>query len=358
MSEPTAPRRHRNHYFPNIEALEASEMRIVALGTGRPFPRRNQANCSWLVELGNGDKYMFDFGYGSQINFAALEIPYDDVTAYFASHLHVDHVGDFPQIWIGSWVGGRLRPLVVYGPSGTEPRYGFRHFVERQIEAYAWDADTRAGILPAVGAEVDVHEFDYAKTHTVFERNGARVTAFPAIHIYDGAVSYRLDWNGLSFVFSGDTTPNSFFVENGKGADVVVHDAFNTAAQLMAQSGHDRRTAHTIGSSVHSDPAEVGRVFDMIRPRLAVAFHFFNDFDTASEIEAEIRRHYAGRLTLAEDLMVFNVDKREIRVRKAVVAQSVLPNKAGRDQEIAKAARRPRLPMSGWLADKRLFPKD
>ena len=73
------------HYYPNTETLGADEMRIVALGTGRPFLRRSQANASWLVELGNGDKFVLDFGFGSQMNFTALEIPYSDITAWFAT---------------------------------------------------------------------------------------------------------------------------------------------------------------------------------------------------------------------------------------------------------------------------------
>ncbi|MCL4799023.1 MAG: MBL fold metallo-hydrolase, partial [Burkholderiales bacterium] len=161
---------YREHYFPNTEALGAHEMRITALGTGRPFLRPAQANAGWLVELGNGDKFMFDFGFGTQMNFAALEIPYERMTAYFATHLHTDHVGDFPQVWVGSWVGGRLAPLEVYGPSGTVPKYGMRHFIDKLREAYAWDTDTRVGFLPAVGAEINVHEFEYAKVDVVYER--------------------------------------------------------------------------------------------------------------------------------------------------------------------------------------------
>src|SRR4029077_8881197 len=105
----------RDHYFPNTEPLAVNEMRVIALGTGRPFVRRAQANCSWLIELGNGDKFIMDFGSGSQVNFTALEIPHQDITAYFATHLHADHVGDFAQVWIGSWTGGRVKPLVLYG---------------------------------------------------------------------------------------------------------------------------------------------------------------------------------------------------------------------------------------------------
>ena len=121
-------------YYPNTEELKKDEMRVVALGTGRPFLRRSQANASWLVELGNGDKFVFDFGFGSQMNFTALEIPYSDVNAWFATHLHTDHVGDFGQVWVGSWTGGRLKPLEVYGPSGPEAKYGFKHFCEKQME--------------------------------------------------------------------------------------------------------------------------------------------------------------------------------------------------------------------------------
>jgi len=142
-------------FYPNTEILGEQELRITALGTGRPFLRRSQANASWLIELGNEDKFVFDFGFGSQMNFTALEIPYGDINAYFATHLHTDHVGDFGQVWVGSWAGGRLKPLEVYGPSGPEPKYGFKYFCEKQLESYVWDRDTRGGGLPAAAEGPD-----------------------------------------------------------------------------------------------------------------------------------------------------------------------------------------------------------
>ncbi len=62
-------------YRPGLEDLSADEMRVIALGTGQPSVNRAQANIGWLVELGNGDKFMFDFGYCSQANFSALATP-------------------------------------------------------------------------------------------------------------------------------------------------------------------------------------------------------------------------------------------------------------------------------------------
>jgi ribonuclease Z len=270
--------------------------------------------------------------------------------------LHTDHVGDFAQVWIGSWAGGRSKPLVVYGPSGPEPRYGTKHFVRCQMESFAWDTDTRLGLLPDAGAEVEVHEFDYRQTDVVYNRNGVVIKSFPAVHIYDGPVSYRIEWNGLCFIFSGDTTPSQFFVDNATNADLLVHEAFNTVAQLMERSGYDEKMARGIGTMAHTAPEEAGRVLDLVRPRLAVLYHFFNDFDTAFEIERDVRKHYQGPLALAQDLMVFNVTARDIRVRMAVTPTHVWPNKERHDA-FRSAPRRKRPEMSRWLADKQLFPK-
>jgi len=352
MSAKTYP----EHYFPGAEELASDEMRITALGTGRPFLRRSQANASWLIELGNGDKFVFDFGFGSQMNFTAMEIPYGDITAWFATHLHTDHVGDFGQVWIGSWTGGRLKPLEVYGPSGPEPKYGFKHFCEKQMESYAWDTDTRVGALPAVGAEVNVHEFDYARTGPVYEHNGVTISSFPAVHQYDGPVSLRLDWNGLSFVYSGDTTPSEFFIDNAQNADVVVHETFNTVEQLMERSGYDERSARAIGTFIHSAPEEAAVVLREVDPRLAVVFHFLNDFDTAQEVYDKVRLHYEGPLALATDFLVVNVTRDQIITRMAEVTSHAWPNKSKHD-DFGKSERKPMIMMADWLREAQIFPK-
>ena len=64
-------------YYPGAEDLEPDEMRVVALGTGMPSARPKQAAACWLVELGNGDKFLFDLGSGCHSRIAAQKIPYD-----------------------------------------------------------------------------------------------------------------------------------------------------------------------------------------------------------------------------------------------------------------------------------------
>ena len=50
---------------------------------------------------------------------------------------------------------------------------------------------------------------------------------------------------------------------------------------------------------------------------MAVAYHFFKDFDTTASINDRIRTTYDGPLSLAEDYMVWNITKDDIRVRLA-----------------------------------------
>lgn len=353
----STPVKYRDHFYPNTETLAPDEMRITALGTGRPFLRKAQANAGWLIELGNGDKFMFDFGFGTQLNFASLEIPYNAITAIFATHLHTDHVGDFMQVRQGGWSGGRTTPLQVYGPSGAIPEHGIKHFVENQVRSFRWDADTRHGILPLVGSEIDVHEFDFSKVDTIYERNGVRIISFPAVHIYDGPVSLRLEWNGLVFVFSGDTIPSQFMLDNGKNADLLIHETFDLYQRMMEKAGYDEKTARTVCTAIHSDPMEVGYVFDALRPRLAVGYHFYNDFETLPGQIAAVRMHYDGPLEFARDLMVFNVTKDQIKTRMANVSSETWPNKEFHGEGFRKLPRGERLVMSSWLADRILYPK-
>ena len=82
---------YKNYYFPNTEELGPNEMRVIALGTGNPDLRKSQVASSWFVELGNGEKFFFDVGIGSQVNFPMLQVSFRDADKVFLSHLHVDH---------------------------------------------------------------------------------------------------------------------------------------------------------------------------------------------------------------------------------------------------------------------------
>jgi hypothetical protein len=96
VTSPTSTAPDRYVYYPGTEALSKDEIRVTACGTGLPAARRGQAATCFLIELGNGDKFLFDIGTGSMANIAAMMIPYEYLDKVFLSHLHTDHMGD-PQ---------------------------------------------------------------------------------------------------------------------------------------------------------------------------------------------------------------------------------------------------------------------
>jgi ribonuclease Z len=315
--------RPRDTYYPNSEDLAENEMRVIACGTGMPTTRAAQAAACFLVELGNGDKFIFDIGTGSAERLSSLQIPYDYLDKIFIGHLHADHFGSLAEIFIGGALMGRQRPLRVWGPSGPTRELGTAYAIEKMKEMYTWDLAGRAGLVDFRGYSIEVNEFDYkAENAVIYEDNGVKIRSFPAIHSLDGPVSFSLEWNGLKFVFGSDTYPNKWFVKYAKDADIAIHECFVAVPDLVKKMRFTPEQALVVGTQIHTAPEAFGKVMESIKPRMAVAYHFFKDFDTTAQVHDRIRTTYDGPLSLAEDFMVWNITKDDIRVRIAVVEEA------------------------------------
>ena len=321
---PTAVRdRHRDAYYPNTEDLDPDEMRVIACGTGMPTTRAKQAAACFLVELGNGDKFLFDIGSGSAERISSLQIPYNYLDKVFIGHLHTDHFGSLHDLFIGGALMGRNVPLRVWGPSGATPELGTASALDGMLRMLTWDMAGRAGNVDFRGYKLEVTEFDYKlENEVIYEENDVVIRTFPAIHAIDGSVSYALEWNELKFVFSSDTYPNKWFVEYSKDADLVIHECFIAVPDLVNKMKFSPESALLVGTQVHTAPEAFGKVMAAVQPRMAVAYHFFNDFDTSTAVYDRIRQTYDGPLSLAEDFMVWNVTKDEITVRMAVTEEA------------------------------------
>jgi ribonuclease Z len=193
QASPTKALAEREVYYPGTEDLAPDEMRVTACGTGMPNARPKQAAACWLVELGNGDKFLFDIGTGSAERISALKIPYNYLDKVFIGHLHSDHFGDLDALWVGGVVSNRVKPLHVWGPSSLEAKYGTKEALEHMEAMLAWDVDTRMGNTDSRGLFMEVTEFDYrAINEVIYQENGVTIRTIPAIHIYDGPVSFIL----------------------------------------------------------------------------------------------------------------------------------------------------------------------
>ena len=323
---PTAPVPNRDVYYPGSEELEPNEMRVVACGTGMPNARPKQAAACFLVELGNGDKFIFDAGLGCAERVSAQNIPYDYLDKVFIGHLHADHIGDLDALWIGGVISNRQRPLRVWGPSGPKPELGTAYMVEHMEKMYSWDYASRLGNVNTQGFKVNVTEFDYKAVNAViYQENGVTIRSIPAIHALDGSVSFILEWNGLKFFYSSDTYPNKWELEYAKDSDLAIHECFAPPSIMVNKQKFAVGDALNVATQVHTSPAMFGKVMSMLKPRHAVGYHVFNDQDTLPQILKEVRSTYDGALDIATDYMVWNVTKESVKTRMCAINEDIWP---------------------------------
>ena len=312
-------------YYPGTEVLAKDEIRVIACGTGMPDQRMAQASACFLFELGNGDKFIFDIGSGSMRNIASLMIPYEYLTKIFLSHLHTDHWGDLDSLWAGGWTAGRPVPLAIWGPSGQTEDMGTAYAIDHFLKANNWDKKTREFSITPVPGQITVHEFDYKEINKViYKENGVTISTIPAIHAGDGPVSFILEYRGLKVVYGGDTSPNKWLVEHAKDADFVIHEAFNPPAVFATLGNQPPQLAWRACCSFHTSGPAFGKIMSTIKPRHAVAYHALLDKGTQQYnlYYDSIRATYDGPLSIATDLMVWNISKDQISERMAVVTDN------------------------------------
>ena len=317
---PNAIAPDRYVYYPGTEVLAKDEVRVIACGTGMPDQRIAQASACFLFEFGNGEKLIFDLGTGSMRNVASLMIPYEFLDKIFISHLHTDHWGELSALWAGGWTSGRPGPLRVWGPSGQTKEMGTAYAVDGFRRANNWDYQTRAFVITPIPGNVEVHEFDYkGLNEVIYKDKGITVRTFPAIHTGDGPVSFAIYYEGLKLVFAGDTVPNSWFVKYAKDADFVIHEAFASPENYVAIMNQPPDLSWRMCCDFHTSGPSMGKVMSAINPRHAVAYH--HQEELSPYVRSDIRRTYDGPLSVATDLMTWNITKDKITERMAIVTR-------------------------------------
>ncbi len=90
----TPDREFSKTYVAGTEELAEDEMRITFCVTGMPYPVYQQASACVIVELGNGEVFLFDLGADSVGRINGMQIDTDKLNKIFLGHLHLDHAGD------------------------------------------------------------------------------------------------------------------------------------------------------------------------------------------------------------------------------------------------------------------------
>jgi ribonuclease Z len=160
----------------------------------------------------------------------------------------------------------------------------------------------------------------------VYEQNGVRVTSFPVVHALSGAVGYRLDFADLTFVFSGDTRACWPLVRACEGGvDLLIHECFPPAAALAAASGLSIERATMALNAAHTSPSAAGKVFGLVKPRMAGLWHTLLSPQVIHLVFTELSAVYDGPVVQTQDLTVFNITQEAVVARQAQVMDQLPP---------------------------------
>jgi ribonuclease Z len=315
-------KKYPKHYIPGKEPLADNEMRITVLGSGSPTPvRRAQATSGYLVELGNGDNFIFDMGPGTPANLYSMGVHPALLDKLFIAHLHLDHTGGIFSLFDAmGWA--RNTPLQVWGPSGSTPELGITEFTINIRKAAEWHVQSKRNLLPTGGTVIVAHEIDVSKfspqnpRQLAYDKNGVKIYAFPVVHTIDGSMGYRLEYKGLSFAYTADSEISTFEAEQSKGADVFIHEVFPIPEEyaLVTKMPLEHAT-NALGQ--HTTPKELGRVFDLARPGIGVGSHYTLGDAMVDSFFKGVGTTYDGPVMLAHDLSVINVTPEQIVIRQA-----------------------------------------
>jgi len=195
-----------------------ARVRLTVVGSADAFNSAGRGHSSYLVEGPGHGLVMVDFGATSLMRLKQLGRSPAELDTLLITHLHGDHVGGLPFLWIdGLYLERRDRPLTLVGPLGLRAR------VEASLEVtYAHAA--RVDWLPHV-----VHELAPGQVYT---GPGLEVRAYAASHQDppESPLCLRVtDGSGRSVAFSGDTEPCPGLLEAADGADLLVAECTQLA---------------------------------------------------------------------------------------------------------------------------------
>jgi ribonuclease Z len=280
-------------------------IKVTLLGTASGPPVRvGRAGISTLIEA-NGERFLFDAGYGSMERLVEAGLPMDAVSRLFLTHLHSDHLADLPALMLLPWSAPSERdvPLEIWGPAGTTD------MLQHLKQAFAFDIHVRRDLdekLSPKGIEVIGHDI---REGTAYEQNHVKITAFLVDHgPVKPAFGYRLDYAGRSVAISGDTRPSDNLVAFSKGVDVLIHETVDDVSLrklVPSERLFEAIVAH------HTTPEQAADIFRRVGPRLAV----FSHAQGGTAVVDRTRRSYTGRVEMGEDLMVIEIGD-EVVVRR------------------------------------------
>ena len=187
-------------------------MRLQFIGCGDAFGSGGRSNTCFHV-TGARTNFLFDCGATTLPALKAHKIDRLAIDTILITHFHGDHFGGIPFFMLDAmYVAKRTRPLTVAGPPGLTGWYA-------RALAAAFPGERKLP-FPLTLREVEIGRRQ--------EIAGLAVTPFQVIHDdkVGPCLAYRIEAEGKTVCYSGDTEWTDALATAAQGADLFVCECY------------------------------------------------------------------------------------------------------------------------------------
>jgi len=182
---------------------------LTFLGSGNAFAAGGRYWSSFIADR----RVQFDAPPTLLAHLKKLGVSLPDLDVVFLSHHHADHFVGLPFLLLEYvYVTERTRDLYIVGPPGVEE----------------WMEDFACRCYPEVTRKETGYQRRYIDAEPGKEQtaNGVKFTAYPMNHVTKTmrAMGYRVQMNGGTVAYTGDTMYCDEIYDLADGADVLVVD--------------------------------------------------------------------------------------------------------------------------------------
>jgi ribonuclease BN (tRNA processing enzyme) len=277
-------------------------LQVVVLGSGGPraFGR---GGSSFIVLVGGTPRILVDAGPGAFLRIGELELDTDKVDTVLLTHLHIDHSGDLAAFFNErALTSDGPVTYQVFGPDGAGLFPKTSRFVDSLVGkngAFAYQKTFGADETFTV-RDLAI-SLDSPRTKIV-EENGLVVEEIATHHGDCPSVAYRISYQNLVVVFSGDMDASALpnLVQLAKNADLLI---FNCAVLDPPDSPSQLYDLHT-------PPRKIGEAARDSGVKSLLLSHLAPDVEGAeAAVQKSIAASYAGPVAFATDKLRVSVGK-------------------------------------------------
>ena len=190
-----------------------SAVKIQFLGSGDAFGSGGRLQTCIYVES-DSMPFLLDCGTTALIGRKRWVVNPSLVETILVTHLHGDHFGGLPFFILDAQFNARrTQPLIIAGPPGLETR------VRQAMEVF----------FPGSSLQTQRFKLEFIEMpeRVSTSVNGLTVTPFAVVHA-SGAPAYalRVECQGKTIAYSGDTEWTEALLEVATGADLFISEAY------------------------------------------------------------------------------------------------------------------------------------